>query len=93
MSLFWSQWSEGSKYYTSETVEWLRDDWHVSVIRAAMAVEHNGYLVNPGREKQRVRTVVDAAISLGLYVIIDWHDHNAEKHVHEAKSFFSEMAS
>src|SRR5512144_2122332 len=32
MSLFWSQWIP--KYYTFNTVKWLRDDWKVTVVRA-----------------------------------------------------------
>jgi endoglucanase len=36
MSLYWSQWIP--KYYTYNTVRWLRDDWKITVIRAAMAV-------------------------------------------------------
>jgi len=90
MSLFWSQWI--GKYYTPETVKWLKDDWRCTVVRAAMAVEEGGYLQNPEVEKQKVITVVDAAIAQGLYVIIDWHDHHAEKNVTQAKAFFSEMA-
>lgn len=91
MSFFWSQWI--GKYYTPETVAWLQTDWRATVVRAAMAVDHDGYLTNPEREKNRVKAVVDAAIAAGLYVIIDWHDHEAENHLEAAKDFFGEMAS
>lgn len=90
MSLFWSQWM--GKYYTPNCVKWLKDDWSANVIRVAMAVEEGGYLTNPAAEKQKVITVVDAAIAQGMYVIIDWHDHNATKHLKESKDFFAEMA-
>jgi len=90
MSLFWSQWI--GKYYNRETVKWLKDDWKCTVVRAAMAVEHDGYLTNPEQEKAKVIAVVDAAIAEGIYVIIDWHDHHGENHLEEAKTFFGEMA-
>jgi endoglucanase len=92
MSLFWSQWSEGSKYYNREAVRWLKEDWSVSLVRIAMGVEMGGFLQNPDVETARVKTVVDAAIEFGIYVIIDWHDHHAEQHIPEAKSFFDDMA-
>ncbi|WP_405383167.1 glycoside hydrolase family 5 protein [Maribacter sp. LLG6340-A2] len=90
MSFFWSQWI--GKYYTKETVKWLKDDWQCSVVRAAMAVEHEGYLENPTTERQKVEIVIEAAIEHGLYVIIDWHDHAAENHLEEAVKFFGEIA-
>jgi endoglucanase len=90
MSFFWSQWM--GKYYNAQAVKWLKDDWRVTVVRAAMGIEYDGYLTNPEIEKQKIKAVVDAAISEGLYVIIDWHDHHAEDHLKESKSFFAEMA-
>ncbi len=90
MSLFWSQWM--GQYYNAAAVKWLRDDWGCTVVRAAMAVEHGGYLRNAQREKAKVFTVVQAAIDLGIYVIVDWHDHNAHRHTREAKAFFAELA-
>lgn len=90
MSFFWSQWI--GKYYTPEAVKWLKNDWRCTAVRAAMAVGHDGYLANPEVEKQKVKTVVDAAIEEGLYVLIDWHDHEGENHLEEAKAFFGEMA-
>lgn len=90
MSLFWSQWI--GKYYTPETIQWLKTDWRCNIIRAAMAVEEGGYLTNPETEKQKVFKVVDAAIAEGLYVIIDWHDHHATSNLKEAKKFFADIA-
>ncbi|MEM4368367.1 MAG: cellulase family glycosylhydrolase, partial [Candidatus Anstonellales archaeon] len=90
MSLFWSQW--GYKYWNSSVINWVATDWKVSVIRAAMGVENGGYLSNPTYHKDLVKTVVDACINAGLYVIIDWHDHNAPQHQTEAINFFREMA-
>merc|ERR1711878_128722 len=91
MSLFWSQWMP--QYWNRAAIEWLASDWKITLIRCAMAIEHGGYLENPGAEKGRVEAVVDAAIAIGIYVIIDWHDHHAEQHTNQAKGFFSEMAS
>ena len=93
-SLFWSNagWG-GEKYYTGNVVGWLQNSWKASVVRAAMGVdESGGYLENPAREKAKVKTVVDACIAAGLYVIIDWHSHHAEQHQAEAVAFFQDMA-
>lgn len=92
MSLFWSQWQ--GKYYNYNTLKWLRDDWKISVIRAAMGVQSGGYITNKDAEKAKIKTVVDAAIDLGIYVIIDWHSHSAENlaEASEALKFFDEMS-
>lgn len=90
MSLFWSQWM--GQFYNRAAVKWLRDDWRCSIVRAAMGVELGGYLENPEQEKRKVETVVDAAIKNGVYVVIDWHDHNANQHTAQAQQFFAAMA-
>lgn len=90
MSLFWSQWQP--QYYNQESIGILKDYWNVSVVRAAMGVEHGGYLDHPKAEKEKVFNVIDAAITHGIYVIVDWHDHKAEEHITEAKTFFREVA-
>jgi endoglucanase len=94
MSFFWSQWM--GKYYNAEAVNWLADDWKVTVVRAAMGVKHedtrSGYIYDRS-EAQKIRTVIDAAIKKGIYVIIDWHDHYACKNIEESKAFFKEMAA
>ena len=88
-SFGWDNW--WPQYYNADVVRWLRDDWCVDVVRAAMGVEPDGaYLANREGSKRRMTTVVDAAIQLGVYVIIDWHAHDL--HQEEAVPFFAEMA-
>ncbi len=93
MSFFWSQWK--GQYYNKRVVDWLADDWKVTVVRAAMGVKHveseTGYLYD-GTELTKAKAVVDAAIKKGIYVIIDWHDHYAFKNAKESKLFFEKMA-
>jgi endoglucanase len=91
MSLFWSQWA--GSFYNASVVNSLADNWNSNLVRAAMGIESGGYLTNPAAEKARVKTIVDAAIAKDIYVIIDWHDHNATQHTQQAVSFFTEMAN
>ncbi len=91
MSLFWSQWA--GKYYNSNVVKWLKDDWCSSVIRAALAVDNGGYATNSTAEKNKVFEVIDAAIANGIYVIVDFHVHDAVLYKNEAKTFFTEVAT
>jgi endoglucanase len=90
MSLFWSQWAPN--YYNEETIKWLRDDWKCTIVRAALGVESGGYLDNPEIEYAKVTRVIDACIKLGIYVIVDWHDHHAEDHLESAKIFFGQIS-
>jgi len=91
MSFFWSQWS--GQFYNSACVDWLVSNWDCQIVRAAMGVESGGYLDYPDVEKQKVFTIVDAAIKNGIYVLIDWHEENAVNHQSQAIAFFQEMAT
>ena len=90
MSFFWSQWMP--QYYNKHVVKWLATDWKCSVVRPAMAVDHGGYLEHPYIEMGKIETVIDAAIKQGIYVIIDFHAHEAHTDVKEAKIFFADIA-
>ncbi|GAA0719475.1 hypothetical protein GCM10009430_18580 [Aquimarina litoralis] len=97
MSLFWSNAGDGGDFYNSQTVNHLADDWQSPIIRAALGVKEawdggNGYIDNTAAQKAKIRTVIDAAIAKGVYVIIDWHTHAAEVYKDEAVAFFTEMA-
>lgn len=100
MSSHGLQWDNGS-FTNPRTLRWIRDEWGASVIRAAMYVEEGG-IADPNsspqrREelKQRVYEVVDDAVDLGLYVIVDWHVMASAypgKHQDEAIAFFKDIA-
>eukprot|EP00406_Dinophysis_acuminata_P058601 CAMPEP_0179267518 /NCGR_PEP_ID=MMETSP0797-20121207/29968_1 /TAXON_ID=47934 /ORGANISM="Dinophysis acuminata, Strain DAEP01" /LENGTH=333 /DNA_ID=CAMNT_0020975775 /DNA_START=27 /DNA_END=1025 /DNA_ORIENTATION=- len=90
MCLFWSQWAP--QYWNADTVQWLKQDWHVTLVRAPMGVEAGGYLSDPAGEKAKLEAVVDAAIAAGIYVVIDWHDSNGETHINQAVQFFDEIS-
>jgi endoglucanase len=92
ISLSWSVWG-GKKYYNPEVVGWLTRDFKISLLRASMAVQpQGGYLTNREEQMKLMLAVIDKAISEGIYVLIDWHDHNAEQHLEESKAFFAVMA-
>lgn len=93
ISFGWSQW-EAARFYNADTVNWLKQDWHAQVIRAALGLhqEPGSYLQEPAANRARVMAVVDAAIAADLYVIIDWHDHHATEHTDLAVAFFADMA-
>jgi len=93
MSLFWSNkgW-RGDEYWNADVVHELATKWPgLSIIRASVGVEDDGgYLDNPEHTLSVLRTVVDAAIAEGLYVIVCWHSHDAEFNAvkQRAKEFF-----
>jgi endoglucanase len=95
-SSMWLNWERAGYASNRDLVTLLRDDWGASVVRAAMGVDASSgptYLANRSTAVRDVRLVIDNAISLGLYVIIDWHDHEAASHEAEAIAFFEEMAT
>lgn len=93
MSMYWSQWGGGSPFYNGSCIKWLRDDWKCTVVRAAMAVCCGGYLSNPAKEVSKIDSVVKASITLGIYVIIDFHEtENGMTDLSQAKTFFMDMA-
>lgn len=80
------------RFYNKGAVKELATKWNCTVIRASMGLElnGNGYLKSPEQSKKLIEQVIDACIKQGVYVIIDWHDHNI--HTNESKIFFAEMS-
>jgi endoglucanase len=93
VSFGWSQW-QAARFYNAGTVNWLKQDWHAQIVRAALGIhaEPGSYLQDPAANRARVFAVIDAALAADLYVLVDWHDHHAHEHTDLAVAFFSEVA-
>src|SRR5690606_40194832 len=93
ISSMWLNWDPVGYAVSRDGMRFMRDEWNISVFRIAMGVEadpgEGAYLEEPETNEQKVRTIVENAIELGVYVIIDWHDHDAEAHQAEAEAFFA----
>lgn len=81
--------------YTGKNAIAATADHGANVFRVAMYTEEQGYLSNKEEIKGRVVDAVDAAISLDMYVVIDWHilsDGDPNTHTDEAIKFFKEIS-
>jgi endoglucanase len=80
------------RFYNKGAVRELVTKWNSNVVRASMGIELNesGYLKSPQQSVKLMKKVIDACIKQGIYVIIDWHDHNI--HTKEAVEFFTMMS-
>ncbi len=92
-----SQWLEWESQHYPESksgLAFMRDNWKVSVIRAAMGTDADGgYLKSPTDIKKQVETMIQNAIELGVYVLVDWHTQIAVEQQDASVAFFTEMAT
>lgn len=85
------------QYVNKAAFQTLRDEWNCNVVRLAMYTAEGGYCEGADKTKLKklVKSGVDYATELGMYVIIDWHvlnDRDPNKYKSEAIKFFEEMA-
>lgn len=103
MSWFWSD-ATGLPYYSSTVLDWATDNLKIDVIRFALGINYYGtdntnklsngysYMSAPDGYKVTIDQMIEAAIENDIYIIIDWHSHQANSEVSAAKAFFAEMA-
>lgn len=83
------------KYANENVMRTLRDDWKCDMWRAALYLSNGGYIGNP-QLKSKVIESIDAAIELGMYVLVDWHvlsDRDPLMYMKDAEAFFDEISS
>jgi len=92
ISLGWSNTGWESSYFFNEnTVNALVDGWKAEVIRVPIGYAENGGYKADASNLTRVKTAIEAALAKDVYVIIDWHSHDANNETDAAKKFFEEM--
>ncbi len=87
-------------------IQYARDHWKLSVIRAAMGVDVAGGYLGSGSGANadqatmlsKVNAIVQNAIDLGIYVIVDWHTGDAVtksggSQATQASDFFTMIAT
>lgn len=93
VSSMWTNWDASAFATNKDALRELRDSWEISVFRIAMGVEESGaYLSSPGTHRRKVERAIENAVELGVYLIVDWHAHEATKDPDAARGFFAEMA-
>jgi endoglucanase len=81
----WLNYESATFPESKAALQFARDYWKLSVIRAAMGVNAAGGYLGTGTGANANMTVMQAkvdkivqnAIDLGIYVIVDWHTSNA----------------
>jgi len=100
MSFYHGQNKGGRDWVNRGVISWIASDWHANVIRIPMMINDEGgtsggvgYISDPTGSMKMVDSVVQAAIDLGIYVVIDWHEEQAPTHQSQAVTFFSTEAA
>lgn len=99
MSFYHGQHKAGRDFVKRSVVETLAKTWRSSVVRIPMMYSSEsgsnggkGYDQDPANSVKMVDSVVKAAIDLGIYVVVDWHEVSTIGHQSQAVSFFTDIA-
>lgn len=91
ISSMWLNWENRGYATDLPSLLWMRDNWNLDVIRAAMGVDVDGGYVMGGKERMlaQVEQMIENARLAGVYIIVDFHSHHANEYEAEAIEFFS----
>ena len=86
------------EWVSKETFKYLRDSWHTNTVRLALYThEYHGYCTD-GDKAELMKLIckgIDIAVSLGLYLIIDWHvlgEFSPLIYADDAVKFFDDLS-
>jgi endoglucanase len=95
-SSMWLNWESAPFPESKSALGYARDNWKLSVIRASMGTEASrGYLTGDAAKTAmlaKVETIIQNALALGIYVLVDWHTEKAVDQQADAVAFFSGLA-
>ena len=84
------------RLYDEQSIKAIKNELNSNVIRVAMATDPKiGGYVGHKIIKKNLIDIVDIAIKLDMYVIIDWHildDNDPMKYINESDEFFNEVS-
>jgi len=92
VSSMWLEWESQPFAESKAGLQYMRDNWGLSVIRASMGTDQQGGYLSNQSIKSQVETIVQNAISLGVYVLVDWHTEQAVSQQAASVAFFTAMA-
>ncbi len=86
-----------SDIINKENLQYLKDNWNINVFRIAVytSVDGDGYVNHPNNIDEEISKIIDIAVQLDMYVIIDWHtlqDNNPQQFKDQAISFFDKFS-
>jgi len=103
VSSMWLNWETKPFAESKNALQYMRDNWKLSLIRASMGIEASGgYLdtkatttgiTNKANMQAKVEKIVQNAIDLGVYVLVDWHTEKAVTQQADSVAFFTAMAT
>ena len=91
ISSFWLNWI--GEFSNPSSIKTLKEEWGINIFRAAMGVEVEfGYLKEPVSMVTKVESLIQTCIKQDLYIIVDYHAHEANKDLQAAQKFFAYIA-
>lgn len=93
VSLFWSQWDKF--FWNWESLLDLKEKWKASFVRLPLGHDkalNEGYMVDFQGTLDKAFSTIDSALKVGLYVIVDCHDHYAVQNSHMSTKLLYEIA-
>jgi hypothetical protein len=88
MSLYFSQMA--GQFWNQDVIVSTKNQWNSNVVRAAMALDRGGYVEDPESNYAKAKAVIEAAINIGMYVIVDWHDQTNVSYTPQVKQILLE---
>jgi endoglucanase len=94
ISSYWLNWEGHPDAESFAGLQSMRDNWRISILRAAMGTDVSGGYLEGGQAvmQAKIDAIVTNALALGVYVIVDWHSGDAQKYQSQAITFFTGLA-